>query len=71
MTVAFISFFDVRCIISSAMTTKSKSALNGRTLNIGNLEREIEADVAKYQQYKAEDGMKKRAIHTSKSNDFS
>ena len=53
------------------MTTKSKSALNGRTLNIGNLEREIEADVAKYQQYKAEDGMIKRAIHTSKSNDFS
>ena len=32
---------------------------------MSHLEREIQADVATYRQYKAEDGMKKRAIHTS------
>ena len=51
------------------MSTKGKSAINGRTLDITHLVREIQADVATYQQYKAEDVMKKRAIHTSKSNE--
>lgn len=50
------------------MSSKSKSAINGRSIDISRLEREIQADVATYRQYKAEDGMKKRAIHTSKSN---
>ncbi|KAL3764109.1 hypothetical protein ACHAWU_003921 [Discostella pseudostelligera] len=55
------------------MSSKSKSTIsgNGRTLDMSHLEREIQADVATYRQYKAEDGMKKRAIHTSKDyNEF-
>jgi len=48
------------------MPTRSKSVINGTTVDISHLAREIQADVAKYRQYKAEDGMKKRAIHASK-----
>jgi hypothetical protein len=48
------------------MPTRSKSVIDGKTVDISHLAREIQADVAKYRQYKAEDGMKKRAIHASK-----
>jgi hypothetical protein len=48
------------------MPARSKSAINGTTVDISKLAREIQADVAKYRQHKAEDGMKKRAIHSSK-----
>jgi hypothetical protein len=48
------------------MPTRSKSVINGTTVDISHLAREIQADVAKYRQYKAEDGMKKRAIHACK-----
>jgi hypothetical protein len=49
-----------------AMPVRSKSAINGTTVDVNQLAREIQADVANYRQYKAEDSMKKRAIHTSK-----
>jgi hypothetical protein len=52
------------------MSSKRLSAINGKTLDINHLEREIQADVATYRQFKAEDGMKKRAIHTSKSKGY-
>jgi len=52
--------------LPSIMPTRSKSVINGTTVDISHLAREIQADVAKYRQYKAEDGMKKRAIHASK-----
>eukprot|EP00580_Thalassiosira_gravida_P017164 CAMPEP_0201658994 /NCGR_PEP_ID=MMETSP0494-20130426/1850_1 /ASSEMBLY_ACC=CAM_ASM_000839 /TAXON_ID=420259 /ORGANISM="Thalassiosira gravida, Strain GMp14c1" /LENGTH=48 /DNA_ID= /DNA_START= /DNA_END= /DNA_ORIENTATION= len=48
------------------MASISKSAISKRTIDISHLEREIKQDVASYRQYKAEDGMKKRAIHASK-----
>lgn len=48
------------------MPVRSKSAINGTTVDVSQLAREIQADVANYRQYKAEDTMKKRAIHTSK-----
>lgn len=48
------------------MPERSKSAINGTTVDISQLAREIQADVANYRQYKAEDTMKKRAIHASK-----
>ncbi|KAL9183634.1 hypothetical protein ACHAXT_004490 [Thalassiosira profunda] len=49
-----------------------KSAIDGSSrLDVDRLQREVLADVATYRQYKAEDGMKKRAIHTSKDyNEF-
>jgi len=46
------------------MSIRSVNA--GGTVDIDHLEREIRADVANFRRYKAEDGMKKRAIHTSK-----
>ncbi|KAL3815910.1 hypothetical protein ACHAXA_005758 [Cyclostephanos tholiformis] len=48
------------------MPKRCKSVVNGTTVDIGQLAREIQADVANYRQHKAEDGMKKRAIHASK-----
>lgn len=45
---------------------RGKSVIKGTTVDVSHLAREIQADVAKYQQYKAEDEMKKRAIHASK-----
>jgi hypothetical protein len=48
------------------MPVRSKSAINGTTVDVSQLAREIQADIANYRQYKAEDTMKKRAIHTSK-----
>mmetsp|Transcript_1028 Transcript_1028/g.2279 ORF Transcript_1028/g.2279 Transcript_1028/m.2279 type:complete len:321 (+) Transcript_1028:137-1099(+) len=51
------------------MASISKSAISKRTIDISHLEREIKQDVASYRQYKAEDGMKKRAIHASKDYD--
>ena len=49
-----------------AMPVRSKSAINGTTVDVSQLAREIQADIANYRQYKAEDTMKKRAIHASK-----
>ena len=50
------------------MAAINKSAINpdGKTINIGHLEREVKEDVAIYHKCKAEDNMKKRAVHTSK-----
>jgi hypothetical protein len=53
-------------VIRCAMPVRSKSAINGTTVDVNQLAREIQADVANYRQYKAEDTMKKRAIHSSK-----
>lgn len=47
------------------MSIRNKSAIGDGGIDIGQLEREIKRDVATYRQFKAEDGMKKRAIHTS------
>jgi len=49
------------------MSSGNKSAINGGTIDIAHLEREIRQDVATYRQYKAEDGMKKRAVHSSEN----
>jgi hypothetical protein len=54
-------------VIRCAMPVRSKSAINGTTVDVNQLAREIQADVANYRQYKAEDSMKKRAIHTVKN----
>eukprot|EP00584_Thalassiosira_punctigera_P003530 CAMPEP_0172529498 /NCGR_PEP_ID=MMETSP1067-20121228/3561_1 /TAXON_ID=265564 ORGANISM="Thalassiosira punctigera, Strain Tpunct2005C2" /NCGR_SAMPLE_ID=MMETSP1067 /ASSEMBLY_ACC=CAM_ASM_000444 /LENGTH=311 /DNA_ID=CAMNT_0013313557 /DNA_START=113 /DNA_END=1048 /DNA_ORIENTATION=+ len=52
------------------MASRSKpSVISKGTIHIGHLEREIKHDVATYRQYKAEDEMKKRAIHVSKDYD--
>ncbi|KAL7545168.1 hypothetical protein ACHAWF_008524 [Thalassiosira exigua] len=51
------------------MPARGQSAINGAAVNISHLEREIRRDVSCYRQYKAEDGMKKRAIHSSKDYD--
>lgn len=51
------------------MSSRSKSAICKSAIDISHLEREIRQDVAAYQQYKAEDGMKKRAVHISKDYD--
>ncbi|KAL7461487.1 hypothetical protein ACHAXS_001908 [Conticribra weissflogii] len=52
-------------------SAKNKSILNlgGKTINISHLEQEIKGDVASYHKYRAEDGMKKRAVHASKDYD--
>lgn len=48
-------------------SARNKSVFNPdrKTINVGHLEREITRDVASYHKYRAEDGMKKRAVHTS------
>ena len=46
-------------------STKKSAIGRGGSVDISNLEREIQNDVASYRKNKSEDGMKKRAIHTS------
>jgi hypothetical protein len=49
----------------------AQSVINpdGKSIDISRLEREIKEDLSIYRQHTAEDGMKKRAIHTSKDYD--
>jgi hypothetical protein len=51
--------------------SSNKSAINadGTTINLSHLEREIQQDIGIYHKHAAEDGMKKRAVHTSKDYD--
>ena len=51
--------------MSAVSKSSKKSAINGGVVDINHLEQEIQADLASYRQHKAQDGMKKRAIHTS------
>lgn len=51
--------------MSDVGKSSKKSAINGGVVDVGYLQREIQADLATYRQNKAQDGMKKRAIHTS------
>ena len=54
-----------RPTMSAVSKSSKKSAINGGVVDINHLEQEIQADLASYRQHKAQDGMKKRAIHTS------
>ena len=49
--------------------TKSAITADGKSVDISRLEREINEDLALYRRHTAEDGMKKKAIHTSKDYD--
>ena len=51
--------------MSAVSKSSKKSVINGGVVDINHLEQEIQADLASYRQHKAQDGMKKRAIHTS------
>ncbi|KAL3780075.1 hypothetical protein HJC23_007324 [Cyclotella cryptica] len=48
---------------------KSIITSDGKSVDVSRLEREINEDLALYRRHTAEDGMKKKAIHTSKDYD--